>query len=254
MTSSNLNYVFERLPSGPSGKEPACQYWRHKGPGFDPWVGKIPWRRKWQPTPVFLPGKSPWTEEPGGLQSVKLQRVRHDWAHVCSLKALCMSMVALGDQRLKPMNFGVVGYMFQSTAVPLPEQWGPRRLTLAVRHGPFSWTGGGESKLSAALAYPQKQSPPWRAGPMHSLHPPQQHCSHTSPGVTGDGLADGCLPSRSVPPLLCWTIMVSLGAWMSHCLPVPGCHTTCLSPGHLVPYLSHPLATQASPSPHPVSP
>ena len=27
-------------------------------PAFDPWVGKIPWRRKWQPTPVFLPGKS----------------------------------------------------------------------------------------------------------------------------------------------------------------------------------------------------
>ena len=27
-------------------------------PGFDPWVGKIPWRREWQPTPVFLPGKS----------------------------------------------------------------------------------------------------------------------------------------------------------------------------------------------------
>ena len=26
--------------------------------GFNPWVGKIPWRRKWQPTPVFLPGKS----------------------------------------------------------------------------------------------------------------------------------------------------------------------------------------------------
>ena len=27
-------------------------------PGFDPWVGKIPWRRKWQPTPVFLLGES----------------------------------------------------------------------------------------------------------------------------------------------------------------------------------------------------
>ncbi|CAI9169407.1 unnamed protein product [Rangifer tarandus platyrhynchus] len=27
-------------------------------PGFDPWVGKFPWRRKWQPAPVFLPGKS----------------------------------------------------------------------------------------------------------------------------------------------------------------------------------------------------
>ena len=27
-------------------------------PRFDPWVGKIPWRRKWHPTPLFLPGKS----------------------------------------------------------------------------------------------------------------------------------------------------------------------------------------------------
>jgi len=39
-------------------------------PGFDLCVGKIPWRRAWQPTPVFLPGESPWTEEPGGLQSI----------------------------------------------------------------------------------------------------------------------------------------------------------------------------------------
>ena len=31
---------------------------RHRTLGFDPWVGRIPWRRKWQPTPVFLPGKS----------------------------------------------------------------------------------------------------------------------------------------------------------------------------------------------------
>ena len=47
---------------------------------FYPWVGKIPWRRKWQPTPVFLPRESPWTEEPTGLQSMGLQRVRHDRA------------------------------------------------------------------------------------------------------------------------------------------------------------------------------
>ena len=38
-----------------SGKESACQCRR---PGFDPWVEKFPWRRKWQPTPVFLPGES----------------------------------------------------------------------------------------------------------------------------------------------------------------------------------------------------
>ena len=47
-------------------------------PGFDPWAGKIPWRRSWQPTPVFLLGESPWTEGPGGLQSIKLQRVGHE--------------------------------------------------------------------------------------------------------------------------------------------------------------------------------
>jgi len=40
-------------------KEPACQCRRRKRCRFDPWVRKIPWRRKWQPTPVFLePGES----------------------------------------------------------------------------------------------------------------------------------------------------------------------------------------------------
>ena len=42
------------FPGGTSGKESSCQCRRH---GFDPWVGKIPWRRAWQPTPVFLPGE-----------------------------------------------------------------------------------------------------------------------------------------------------------------------------------------------------
>ena len=45
---------------------------------FEPQVGRIPWRRAWQPTLVFLPGESPWTEDPGGLQSMRLQRVEHD--------------------------------------------------------------------------------------------------------------------------------------------------------------------------------
>ena len=48
------------FPGGTSGKElpmhlPMQEASRH---GFDPWVGKIPWRIKWQPTPVFLPGES----------------------------------------------------------------------------------------------------------------------------------------------------------------------------------------------------
>ena len=40
------------LPRRLSGKKPTCQHRRYE---FDPWVGKIPQRRKWQPTPVFLP-------------------------------------------------------------------------------------------------------------------------------------------------------------------------------------------------------
>ena len=42
------------FPGGANGKEPDCQYRRHKKHRLDPWVGKIPWRRAWQPTPVFL--------------------------------------------------------------------------------------------------------------------------------------------------------------------------------------------------------
>jgi len=46
-------------------------------PRFDSWVGKIPWRRKWQPTPVFLPGKSPGQRSLEGWL-MGLQRVGHN--------------------------------------------------------------------------------------------------------------------------------------------------------------------------------
>ena len=74
------NWIFiisengEGFPGGSVRKESACN-WRRR---FNPWVGKIHWRRKWQPTPLFLPGEflgqrslagySPWGH-----------RVRHNW-------------------------------------------------------------------------------------------------------------------------------------------------------------------------------
>ena len=60
MIMYNLNVLrkVKSLPTGTSGNEPACQCRRHKSFEFNPWAGKTPWRRKWQPTPVFLPGKS----------------------------------------------------------------------------------------------------------------------------------------------------------------------------------------------------
>ena len=49
---------------------------------FDPWIGKIPWRRKWQPTAVFLLGGSyGQRSHMYRLQYMWLQRIGHDWAH-----------------------------------------------------------------------------------------------------------------------------------------------------------------------------
>ena len=63
-------YYIEGFSGRSDGKESArmCEVW----------VRKIPRRRAWQPISVFLSGESPWTEEPGGLQSVGSQRGRHD--------------------------------------------------------------------------------------------------------------------------------------------------------------------------------
>ena len=78
--------VYMGFPGGARGIESACQWKRCRRRGFDPWVGKIPWRRAWQPTPVFLP-RIPWTEEPGGLQPIESQRFGHDWSNLACIHA-----------------------------------------------------------------------------------------------------------------------------------------------------------------------
>ena len=57
-TSLLLLCLVMGFPGDTSGKEPTCQCRRCKRTEFHPWVGKIPWRRAWQPTPVFLTGES----------------------------------------------------------------------------------------------------------------------------------------------------------------------------------------------------
>ena len=46
------------FPGGASGKESICHCRNHRRHGFNPWVGKTPWKRAWQPTPVSLPRES----------------------------------------------------------------------------------------------------------------------------------------------------------------------------------------------------
>ena len=58
------------------GKESTCQCKRHR---FNPWVGTIPWRRKWQPTPLFLSGKAHEQRSLVGYSPWGHKRVGHDW-------------------------------------------------------------------------------------------------------------------------------------------------------------------------------
>ena len=69
------------------GKELACQCRRHKRREFDPWVEKIPWRRAWQPTPVFLPTGSCARSSLAGYSSWG-HRVGHDWSDLASMRAV----------------------------------------------------------------------------------------------------------------------------------------------------------------------
>ena len=75
------------LPGGATGKELTCQFRRRKRCRFDPWVGKIPWKRKWQPTPclgnTIHAWEIPWAEEPSRPQSMGSLTVRHDWVTAC---------------------------------------------------------------------------------------------------------------------------------------------------------------------------
>ena len=73
---------YERFPRWLSGKESACQCRRHRRRRFDPWDGKISWRRKWQCTPVFLLGKSHGQRSLVGYSTWGCRETRLcNWAH-----------------------------------------------------------------------------------------------------------------------------------------------------------------------------
>ena len=83
----SLNCFLERsFPGGISGKNPPANAVDIKRCGFDPWVEKIPWRSAWQPTPVFLPGKSHGHRNLASYSPMGLQRVGYSisglyWTH-----------------------------------------------------------------------------------------------------------------------------------------------------------------------------
>ena len=76
---------------GSDGKESTCNAGNL---GLISRLGRSSGRRAWQPTPVFLPGESPWTEEPGGLQFMGSQRVIHHWAAKHSIRLFSPSVLS----------------------------------------------------------------------------------------------------------------------------------------------------------------
>ena len=71
-----MSLMFHRgFAGGSSVKVPACQCRRDKRCRFNPWVRKIPWRRKWRST-----------EQPSSLQSIGSQCVRHDWSDLACMR------------------------------------------------------------------------------------------------------------------------------------------------------------------------
>ena len=76
------------LPRSPGSKESICQCRRHRRLGFDPWVGRTPWHRKWQPSPTFLPGnpygrRSLVSHSPGRGQKSDTAEQQHMCTHCC---------------------------------------------------------------------------------------------------------------------------------------------------------------------------
>ena len=90
------------MSGGTSGKEPVCQCRRHKRLRFDPWVRKTPWRRAWQPAPVFLPGNP----MDGGAWWAMVHRAAKSWTRLkpFSMQAHKRSMQA---SRTKPQRVGL---------------------------------------------------------------------------------------------------------------------------------------------------
>jgi len=93
------------FPGADNGKEPTCQCRRHKKCESHPWVGKIPWRKKWQ----FgdLAWRIPGTEEPGRLQSMGSQRVGHDWACMQQIPNLVNTLHRYQPYALRGVTSGV---------------------------------------------------------------------------------------------------------------------------------------------------
>ena len=102
------------LPRHCGGKEPTSPCRRHRRcVGSVPWAGKIPWRRKWQPIPMFLPGKSQGQRSLVGRKEVDTSKHKYTllvWiptssiCYLCILKISELADMGRGEERVRRME------------------------------------------------------------------------------------------------------------------------------------------------------
>ena len=122
------SFLLIRLfPGGSVGKEIRLQCFRHRRRMFDPWVWKIPWRRAWQPTLVFLPGESygqrsltgysPW----GHRESDTTEAAEH----MRTVKSTWLSESSRGSSPFHscPILWGFLGKTLIWTVFPFPKSY-----------------------------------------------------------------------------------------------------------------------------------
>ena len=100
------------LPEWHRGKESACQGRRRKRHGFDPWVGKLPWRRNGN-TPVFLPGKSHGPRSLAGYSPLGCKESdMTEWLSVHTRNAACYLFILSSKKKRWPKLFLSIAYAF----------------------------------------------------------------------------------------------------------------------------------------------
>ena len=94
-------YTNTGFPDGASGKESACQYRRCNRCGFSPWIKKIPWRRKWQPTSVSLPEKFH-SSSPYGHKDLDNTECTHTHTHTQTYVCVCVLSCSVVSNSVAP--------------------------------------------------------------------------------------------------------------------------------------------------------
>ena len=151
-------YMQTGFPGGASGKEPTCQCRRCKRCGFDRWLGKIPWRSIWHPTPVFLPGESHGRRSLAGCsplgckESDTTEATQHTYTHLQTdnqFSSVAQSYPTLCD----PMNRSTPGLPVHHQLPEFTQTHGPR-LSDAIQPSHPSY----KIVMELILKYQQKMS------------------------------------------------------------------------------------------------